>query len=290
MAGRIGERERIIADIGVAVPALRAERTFRDRIRGREPRQQRIVDSAVHVHEPDRVEFFVSGEAATGLAADAACNVVGTVRIAALAPGVIGQPLHHHAEFIRDDRDRAEVIGVEVARGQRLGGDLKRSHADLGISDREIFGPLRRSRAGIADFRQHAEACDIERRPLRGHLLEALMLGVVDEADRTCALRDARGLIVGRIGNGAAKPRGLVAVRVIGEGGAERPAAGARHRVRQWRTRRRVAVIADVGFREDVADRAVGEGLDQRRRAQAHRRRRQAVETSSEPRPVEPVG
>ena len=71
------------------------------------------------------------------------------------------------------------MVGVEIARGQRLGGDLDRPHADLGVADREIFGPLRRTCAGVADLGQHAERADVERRSLRRDLLEALVVGIV---------------------------------------------------------------------------------------------------------------
>jgi|KBSMisStandDraft_5_1062788.scaffolds.fasta_scaffold664138_1 hypothetical protein len=46
------------------------------------------------------------------------------------------------------------MVGVEVARGQRLGRDLEHPHADLGVADREMVGSLRRRRAGIVDLRQ----------------------------------------------------------------------------------------------------------------------------------------
>src|SRR5258708_15722668 len=87
-------------DIGVAVPAPRAKGTFRDRVSRSEPREQGIVDAAVQVNEAGDRKLLLAGEAARGLAGDAAGSVVAAVRIAALAPDVIGEPLHHHAVLV----------------------------------------------------------------------------------------------------------------------------------------------------------------------------------------------
>ena len=51
------------------------------------------------------------------------------------------------------------------------------------------------SRAPIA--RSHRIGGNVGRRAFRGHLLEALVLQIVEEADGVDALRDARGLVVG---------------------------------------------------------------------------------------------
>jgi hypothetical protein len=102
-------------------------------------------------------------------------------------------------------------------------------------------------RAGIRHFRQHAERRDVQSRAFGRHLLEALVVDVVDKADGPRALGDARRLVIGRIGDAAPEPGGLVAVLVVGEGGAERAAADAGDGMGQRRSGRRIAVIADVG-------------------------------------------
>jgi len=71
-------------DIGLAVPALGAKGIFRDRVRRCEPREQRIVDAAAQVNEAGDREFFLAGEAARGVAGDAAGGVVAAIRIARL--------------------------------------------------------------------------------------------------------------------------------------------------------------------------------------------------------------
>jgi hypothetical protein len=52
-------------------------------------------DPAVQMNEAGNRELLLTGEAARGLAGDAIGGIVGAVRIAPLAPGVIGQGLHH---------------------------------------------------------------------------------------------------------------------------------------------------------------------------------------------------
>jgi hypothetical protein len=102
-------------------------------------------------------------------------SIVGAVRIAPLAPGVIGQVLRHSTD---QHRDRAEVIGHEV--DQAHGPARVDAFADLDIADREVVGPFRRGRARIGQIGQDAKAEHIERDALRCHLLEALMLGVFE--------------------------------------------------------------------------------------------------------------
>lgn len=110
-------------------------------------------DAAVHVHEGNGIEFLVAGEATRGLAGDAAGRIVGAVGEAPLAPGVVGEPLHHHTILVGDDRDRAEMVGVEVTRRHRRGRDVGHAHADLGVADEEIVGPARKHPvAGIIDW------------------------------------------------------------------------------------------------------------------------------------------
>jgi hypothetical protein len=59
---------------------------------------------------------------------------------------------------------------------------------------------------------QHAERGDVERRPFRRHLFEALVLGIVDGANRARALDDARWLVM-LGGDRVAGTRDLVALR-----------------------------------------------------------------------------
>jgi hypothetical protein len=96
-------------------------------------------------------------------------------------------------------------------------------------------------------------------RALRRHLLEALVLGVIEKADGGAALGDARGLVVGRPRRGAAVARQLVAVGIVGERGADHAAADAHHRVRMRRPGRRIGIAADVGLGDEIAERVVGD-------------------------------
>ncbi len=157
VAGRIGERERVVAHIGVAVPVLRVEGTFGRRVWRREPRQQGIVDAAIEMDKATDRQFLLAGKAARGLAGDATGRIIRAVGKAALAPGVVGEPLHDQAVLVRDDRDRAEMIGVEISRRQRLGRGLQHPHADLGVADRKIVGPLLAHGARILHLLHHAE-------------------------------------------------------------------------------------------------------------------------------------
>jgi hypothetical protein len=80
VARGIGEVERAVADVRVAVPALRGEWALGGRIRGAEASQQRVVDAPVHVHEADLVELLVTGEATVGLAGDGPLGTILSVR------------------------------------------------------------------------------------------------------------------------------------------------------------------------------------------------------------------
>lgn len=117
VAGWIGEVDRGVADVQVAVPALREERALRHGVGGREPRQQRIVDAAVHVREGDGVVLLVAGEAAAGL------------RISRKRGKMLGQP-------------RAQELSAERGREQQL---FRRHRAGAGqrtTLQRGRHGPL----------------------------------------------------------------------------------------------------------------------------------------------------
>jgi hypothetical protein len=126
-----------------------------------------IVDAAVEVHEGDGVKLFLAGEATRALAGNAAGWVVGAGGEAPLAPGVVAEPLQHHAVLVGDDADRAEMIGVEITRRDGLGGDVSYPHADLGVADRKIIGPARRSGTGAKQFGADAERVDVQRGAVR---------------------------------------------------------------------------------------------------------------------------
>src|SRR4051794_11614976 len=102
VARRVGEVDRAIADVAVAVPTLRGERALGRRVCRAEAGEQRVVHAAVHVHEADGVELLVAGEATAGLAGDGAGRIVGAVGVAALAPGVIREALEDGPALIGD--------------------------------------------------------------------------------------------------------------------------------------------------------------------------------------------
>ena len=65
---------------------------------------------------------------------------------------------------------------------------------------------------------------DVQRGAVRGDLHDALVIDVIPEADGVGALRDAGGPVGGGPAHGAAEAAGLVAVGIVGEGGAQRRA------------------------------------------------------------------
>src|ERR1043166_4181528 len=86
-------------------------------------------DAVVQMNEADAREHLLPGEAADGLTLDAAGRVVGAVvPEAPLPPGVVGVALDRRAARVGDDRDRAEVVLVEVAQGDARA--LDEAHAD----------------------------------------------------------------------------------------------------------------------------------------------------------------
>jgi hypothetical protein len=90
------------------------------------------------MHEADIVQLLLAGEAARGLAGEAAGRVVCPGREAPLAPGVIGVAFYDCAALVGDDRDRAEVVGMEIARGDAQVGvqDTHPQHAAAGAYER----------------------------------------------------------------------------------------------------------------------------------------------------------
>ena len=120
------------------------------------------------------------------------------------------------------------MIGMEIAR--RRGAPNVGAYADHDVADGEKIVPL--PTGPYDQLFMGPEAVEVEGRALRRHLLEALMLGIVEEADGGAALGDARGIVVGRPRRGAADTGDLVAVGIIVEGGADGEPVDARRRVR----------------------------------------------------------
>jgi len=238
----IGELERIVVDIAVAVEMLAVQQVLDDRVDAGELGELGVVNPGIHMHEADAGQLFLVRIAARGAARDAAGRVIRAVGEAPLAPGVVAIALHHRCGLVGDDGDRAQMIGVEVAGGDGLIAALE-AHADHRPANRQVLVPLADG-AGAEELHIHAEGVEITGGAFRGHLLEPLMVDVVLEADGEGALRDARGPVVGRIRDVAPEPGGLIADGVVGEGGVDGPATDARNRVRSRRAGRRIAIGA----------------------------------------------
>lgn len=85
----VGDAERVVDDVGVAVPRLPVERIGHERIGAHHAPDQRIVHPAVEVNEADIGQLLLAGEAADGLAGDAAGGIIRPGGEAPLAPSVI---------------------------------------------------------------------------------------------------------------------------------------------------------------------------------------------------------
>ena len=85
----VGDAERVVDDVGVAVPRLPVERVGHERIGAHHAPDQGVVHPAVEVNEADIGQLFLAGEAADGLAGDAAGGIVRPGGEAPLAPSVI---------------------------------------------------------------------------------------------------------------------------------------------------------------------------------------------------------
>ena len=108
----VGEGERVVDDVAVAVPRLPVQRVGHERVGAHHAADQRVVDPAVQMHEADIGQLLLAGEAARGLASavEVAGRVVGAVGEAPLAPGVVAQAFGDGAALVGDDCDRAEII------------------------------------------------------------------------------------------------------------------------------------------------------------------------------------
>ena len=136
-----------------------------------------------------------------------------------------GEALDDRAVLLGDDGDGAQVVGVEVARGGGLVGLLD-EHPDQSPTDDQVVGPLHpaATQAGEA-LGEHPGARQVQGGAGGAHLAEALVLGVVLEADRGGAARDGGGLVVGGVGDTQSVARGHVALGVVAEGGVDHLAA-----------------------------------------------------------------
>lgn len=76
-------------DVGIAVEVLGVGDLVDERVGGDEAAEDGVVDAPVHVDEINLVDHFVTGEASGRLRGEDVRDVVGSVRVAALAPGVI---------------------------------------------------------------------------------------------------------------------------------------------------------------------------------------------------------
>lgn len=110
VAGGIGEAQRVVVDVTVAVKALQVERVVDIGVGADEPCQHGVVQPPVHVGEA-AVEHFVPGVALPGLVdAGVAARDQGL-----LAPGVVAVARHDGAGFVGDGNDAALLVAVEVA-------------------------------------------------------------------------------------------------------------------------------------------------------------------------------
>ena len=170
IAGRIGEVQRAVADIGVAVPALRRERVLRGRIGGAEAAQHRVVDTAIHMYQANIGELLMAGEAARRLAGDTAGRIILAIGETALAPGIIREALNDGASRIGNGRNRPQMVLVEVSRVS-CGIRSIDAHADHLAAGGEIIRPLHHAASAEQAFRHHAAAGEIQRLAGRVHLL-----------------------------------------------------------------------------------------------------------------------
>ncbi len=162
---------------------------------------------------------------------------------------------------------------MEVAGRDRLVAVLH-MHAYDAAGGHQVVGPA----DGAAAAGELLGVAQIERGAARRRLLEALVLGVVAEADGCGAAGDGGRLVVGGIGDGQAVAGGHVALGIVREGRVDGAAADAGDGVRPGLPGGRIGIRADIGLGGEVADGVVGEGLHQRRRRQANGRRGQPVE------------
>ena len=78
------------------------------------------------------------------------------------------------AVLVGDDGDRAEMILVEIARGDGFVAEVE-AHPDRRLADDEILVPAAGSRC-LVELGEDAERAELERGAFRGHLLEALVV------------------------------------------------------------------------------------------------------------------
>jgi hypothetical protein len=102
VAGGIGVGERVVPDVGVAVPGLPVERIAHHRIGAGHAADVRVVDAPVEMHERDAGQHLLPGEAARRLTRDAVGRIVATVvPETPLAQRVVGVALQ--STFLNND-------------------------------------------------------------------------------------------------------------------------------------------------------------------------------------------
>jgi len=173
---RVGETQRVVAAVGIAVEGLGAGGVLHVGIHGEESTGQRVVAAAVHVDEAEARDVLMARVAAVkhGMSRRAAAPCF---RIPQVAPGVEGELLLHVAFIVYYRRPAAEVVLQDVVDGFLVvplfhhGEDAKRSGkvgASLrGDSVAVVFGDvLAHSHVVLVPYRaahsiRHADALPV---------------------------------------------------------------------------------------------------------------------------------
>ena len=207
---RIPVGKRIVVGVAVAIQPLAAEGSLNERVRGEEPPQDRIVFPRVHVDKPHFVVHLVTREATGGGAGDG--GSVGPVGVAAFAVGIIGEVLHDVTRLIGDGIDRAQVVGVEVA---RVAGAITVQGVDTHDDITGIEVMLLRHRRAAGDAL--VELADVDRGAAGIGLDETVEAGVISQGVGLAVGGDGIGLIKRGVGDGFAIAGEHVAVNIVSE-------------------------------------------------------------------------
>src|SRR5882672_4539236 len=110
--GRVGRREWIVADIGIAVEAV-AREALDPRIRCGESTQNRIVQTRIHIDQADLVVHFVPGKARHCGDYPAPVLPIGLPTFAPCVEGKLGRD--DGSVLIGDGVGRTQMIAVQIA-------------------------------------------------------------------------------------------------------------------------------------------------------------------------------
>ncbi len=214
---RIGKTQRIVIHVGITIQRLWISQTLHMGIGTQEPAKSGIINTPIHMNQPHAIELLMPGIAPAELGEELTERVL-PVGLAARTEGIETVAFHHLGVFIGDHVGTAQVILMQVAGVVDVITALGIEHCGtshlnvvLVLDDTLVQGdPL----VAFTQINCGGRFCVV----LDHVTADAVVIGIVFEADRVIPADDTQRFVEAGPGDGAARPAGHVAVGIVGVG------------------------------------------------------------------------